>query len=360
MDSKLQPKSPLKRILKLKENGLWELSEVIKLDEYPYESEQTDKRGVGISTNVQLTLKPGTPKGVKPSMCFCKPSKRKSYHENINQGYGSGFNSEIQSKEISRLEGKIKNKTVGHQDYSQVYLDILSKEGSRTSVIQYASCLPSHKQKENEQIDHDKQPNDYLVLLDKQIDGKSTDGQQNYEQINGKIPDAQTVHEQICDQQNNDKQNDVKQKDETQVDNGKVNDQISQQIVSGGGQLGTKEPQNQARKRSSLCGICLKEFTSILRLEKHKKENGHYLCAECGEALKDEIEFKEHLNKKLCKKAICVFCSRKFITRDELENHKAIAHHKCLECNKLYNSAGKQVILMVVNLAQFTIVYINV
>lgn len=348
MNSKHQTKFPEKGVLKLKENALGEFYEVINLNEYPYVSYQANKGGLPIPTDVQLTLKPGIPKGVKPSMCFCKsPTKRKSK---------KGFNSEIQSKEISRIEGNSKNDNVAQKDYSQFYLDILSKEDSRTSVIQYASCSSNNNQNEDKQVCHDKQLNDNQKRVnDKQIDNKQTDGKQNnYEHINGKqTQNAQTDVKQIGDKQINDKQNSGKQKDETQqvhdeqIDDGKIDDQIEidQQNVSDGEQRNekTKEQQNKnhATKHSSLCGVCLQEFPSILSLEQHRKKNGHYLCSECGEALKDDAAFREHTDKKLCKKAVCIFCDQKFVTRDELENHKATVHHKCLECNKLYNSAGK-------------------
>ena len=347
MDSKRLSKYPEKRILKLKENGLLQFSKVTHLNECPDESKQTNNVRLPISAQMQLTLKPGTTKGVRPSMCFCKPpTKRKSNGENLNQRYGSKeFSSEIQSTDVVRVERDGENDAVSQQDYSQFYLDILSKESTRASVIQYASCL-SNKRYEIKNIDHNhcKQQNQNLTLLDsKQIDCEQTDGQQSHVQPNGKqvhnsLPDP----EEICDKQVNDKQSDSNRKDETQVDNGKEYDPIRLQNVSDHRQLEAKELPNHTRKHSSVCGICLQEFPSILSLEKHRKEHGHYLCGECGEALKEEKALKEHLDQKLCRKAICMFCGEKFITRDELEDHKATIHHKCLDCNKLYNSAGKK------------------
>ena len=337
MDSKRPSKLPEKRIFKLKENGLWQCSEVVSSNPYPNESQQANKARLPISAHAQLTLKPGASKGVKPSMCFCKPpTKQKSSNENSREP-----SLEIPSRGVSRVDGE-NNAGSQQRDYSQYYIDILSKESSRTSAIQHASWLSSSKQYERKNTDqnHCNQPNDNLKLSDnKQIGCRQTEEQRNHEQLNGKlIHNAQTDHEENCDEQIDDKQSDGKQKDDTHVDDGKECDPMCLHNVDG--QPG-KEMQSSAKKNTSVCGICLQEFPTTLSLEKHRKQNGHYLCGECGEALTDEAVFKEHLKKKMCKKAVCMFCGEKFITRAELENHKAVVHHKCLECNKLYNSAGE-------------------
>lgn len=348
--SKYQSKVPEKSVLKLKENGAGELSEVDDLNEYPYMSMHPSRKGFSIPADIQLTLKPDTPKGAKPSLCFCKPpAKRKCSNENINQREDPGFNSEIRTRELPCVEENVKNGTRSQEDYAQFYMDILLKESSRASVIQYASCLSSDKQKVDTQMHGDKQLNGHQIRgSEKKISNKESERicmlEQTY--VDG------TVNNQIGDRLISDELKDGKEIGETQQhhdekwetgrDDGKIPEHASQQKVADDKQLGGKESQGPPAKHPSLCGVCLREFSSVLSLERHQKENGHYLCSLCGETLPDETAYWMHLEEKLCKKAVCTFCGQKFITRSELENHKAVVHHKCLDCNKLYNSAGKQ------------------
>ena len=352
MNSKYQSKFPEKSILKLKEKGARELSEAANFNEYPYMSGQPNRKGFSIPADIQLTLKPDVPEGVKPSLCFCKPpAKRKCSNENINQRDDLGLNSEIRSKEPPQVEENVRNGTVSQQHYTQFYMDILFKESSRASVIQYASCLSGNQQKVDVQINGNKQLNGNQILVtDKQINTKESEEQSTFKQT---YSDARTENKQVGNRLTGDEQGDCKEISQTQQDHdeqweigwkdGKIQEHISQLKVPDGIQLGRRESQDQRHpaKHSSLCGVCLQKFSSILSLEKHQKESGHYLCSECGESLPDDAAFRMHSEEKLCKKAVCTFCGQKFITRDELENHKAVVHHKCLECNKLYNSAGK-------------------
>ena len=347
--SKYQSKVPEKSVLKLKENGARELSEVDDLNEHPYVSMHPSRKGFSIPADIQLTLKPDTTKGAKPSLCLCKPpAKRKFSNENINQREDPGFQSEIRTRELSCVEENVQNGARSQEDYAQFYLDILLKESSRASVIQYASCLSSDKQKLDTQIHGDEQLNSNQIRgSKKQISNRESERicmlEQTY--VTG------TENNQIGDRLISDELKDGKEigetqqhRDETRRDDGKIPEHISQQKVADDKQLGRSESQDQSppAKHSSLCGVCLREFSSVLSLERHQKENGHYLCSLCGETLRDETAYWMHLEEKLCKKAVCTFCAQKFITRSELESHKAVVHHKCLECNKLYNSAGKQ------------------
>lgn len=352
MNSKYQSKFPEKSILKLKENCAGELSELVDVNKYSYMSRQPSRKGFSMPADIQLTLKPDIPKGVKPSMCFCKPpAKKKCSNEKNNQGDDSGFNSEIRSIELSRVEENVRNGTLSQQDYTQFYMDILLKESSRASVIQYASCLSGNKQKVDAQVDGNKQLNSNQILVtDKQINNKESKEQSKFGETYG---DARTGNKQVGNRLIGNEQSDCKEISKTQQDldeqweigwkDGEIQENIGQEKVPDGIQLGRKESQEQRHpvKHSSLCGVCLQKFSSVLSLEKHQKESGHYLCSECGETLPDHTAFRMHSEEKLCKKAVCTFCGQRFITRDELENHKAVVHYKCLECNKLYNSAGK-------------------
>ena len=335
INSKYHSKYPEKSVLKFKEN---DYEEFTNLNGDPHMSRL-------IPANVQFTLKPGIPNGTRPSMCFCKPpAKRQSNHETTNPRNSSQSHSAISSKEI------FPNGSVVQQDYSQFYLDLLSKESSRGSVIKFGANLSRNEP----DIDTGRQLVDNLVLLgDKQVDQKDEcTEQKNYKDLSAKqIRNAQIDDDkQFCEQQISDGHNSSKQRESNEAqqvtyETGIV--EVNKRNASNIEELSLKKdlPEKHTAKYSSVCGVCLQEFPSVLSLEKHQNEKGHYLCGECGEVLNDDATFREHLDKKLCKKAICIFCDQRFVTRDELEDHKSKVHHKCLECNKLYNSAGRQVSL---------------
>ena len=281
-------------------------------DSHKYPSEQRNNGGLSIPPNVQLTVRTGIQKGLKPSICLCQQSLEGT---NTNQRKFPALNSGIQLKKISHDQGKGSKNGIDHQKYFDFYFEILAKESSRSSQNEFAQCLPSYGPKydqiNNRQKD-DKQ--DYVEIFnDKDEVDVQNDGQTNQEEV---------INEQNFEkQQNIDKQESVqlKQMDQQTITN--VKEQVKTTEI-----LETDE-----------------EFPLVLNLKQLSEENGNFVCKECGKAFQEDATFREHQEKKLCKKAVCIFCGQKFVTSDELENHKAISHHKCLQCNKLYNCAGEEI-----------------
>ncbi|XP_028402681.1 zinc finger protein 2 homolog [Dendronephthya gigantea] len=306
MDSKLKPtQSSFSKLAA--HDSLIEFSKVVGSNK---SSHGQNNGGLSMPPNVQLTVRTGIQNGQKPSLCLCQQTLEDA---NVNQRKLATINSGIQSKKDSYNEGKeSKNGAIDHQKYFEFYFEILAKESSRSSQIECAQCLPDYESKYHDQIDN-RQSNDkkdYIEISDDDDD----DIMQNDRQIN---------HKEVINGQNFNKQIDSNKSVKLKQIDQQTNENVKGQVL-------TTEILEEEE-----------EFPLIVSLKQQSEENDLFLCKDCGEAFQQDATFREHQDKKLCKKVVCTFCGQKFVTRDDLEKHKAVIHHKCLECNKLYNSAEK-------------------
>lgn len=94
-------------------------------------------------------------------------------------------------------------------------------------------------------------------------------------------------------------------------------------------------------KRTCICGICLQQFSSASLLEIHRKQSGHYLCSNCGEAFNNSVLLQEHAKDEQCKMLSCSVCDGKFMSDEEISTHKTKEHFWCSECKKFFLDAER-------------------